>query len=228
VVSIPRDGQALPHAYTNDVTVLGDFVTKSYRGPEAIRRQQREELAIRSVADRLPVATVVDSRPGVLVLGMVPGRHGQDRIDSGEADAVMFGLGRVLRDVQAIRPLFYGEFHGAGVLVHHDFGPNNVLFAEHDDSIVLIADWEWSTVGSPITDLAWAEFIIRMHHSEHQECLHALFDGYGTRPAWNERQAAMAHRATTLETWVRSHKGAEAASTWDRRRRCIEQWRDIR
>ncbi len=222
-----RDGAPLPHTYTNDVTVLGDLVTKRYRGPGAIMRQQREELAIRSVADRLPVATIVDSRPGVLVLGRVPGRHGQERIDGGEGDAVMFGLGRVLREVQAVSPLFFGEFHGAGVLVHHDFGPNNVLSADHDDSIALIADWEWSTVGSPITDLAWAEFIVRMHHSEHEDCLQALFDGYGKRPAWSERQAAMARRATALATWVRSYKGAEAASTWDRRSRRIEQWRDI-
>jgi hypothetical protein len=226
-VSTPPDGEPLPHAYTNDVTVLGELVTKRYRGPGAITRQRREELAIRSVADRLPVATIVDSGPGVLVLARVPGRHGQERIDNGEADAVMFGLGRLLREVQAVSPRFFGESHGAGVLVHQDFGPNNVLFAEHDDSIALLADWEWSTVGRPITDLAWAEFIVRMHHPEHRDCLHALFDGYAERPAWDERQAAMAHRATALATWVRSHRGADAASTWDARSRCIERWREI-
>jgi Ser/Thr protein kinase RdoA (MazF antagonist) len=209
------------------VRAAGDLVTKTYRGPDAIARQQREELAIRSVAGRLPVATIVDSRPGVLVLHRVPGRHGQDRIDRGEAGAVMFGLGRLLRDVQAVSPRFLGEPHGAGVLVHHDFGANNVLFAEHDDSIVLLADWEWSTAGSPVTDLAWAEFILRMHHPEHQDSLPALFDGYGTRPPWDERQAAMAHRATVLEAWVLSHRGPEAASTWARRQRCIQQWREI-
>jgi hypothetical protein len=222
------DGQPVPHAYTNDVRVLGELVTKTYRGPGAVLRQQREELALRSVADSLPVATIVDSRPGVLVLGHVPGRHGQERIDRGEGEAVMFGLGRLLREVQAVSPCFFDEFHGAGVLVHQDFGPNNVLFAEHDDSIVLLADWEWSTVGSPITDLAWAEFILRMHHPEHQSCVPALFDGYGRRPAWTERQAAMAQRATALEAWVRSHQGAAAATTWDRRSRSIEQWREIR
>lgn len=227
-MSRPRQGQPLPHAYTNDVTVLGDLVTKTYRGPGAIGRQQREELALRSVVDRLPVATVVDSRPGVLVLRRVPGRHGQERIDGSDGDAVMFGLGRLLRELQAVSPVFFDEFHGAGVLVHQDFGPNNVLFADHDDAIVLIADWEWSTVGSPITDLAWAEFIVRMHHSEHQACLPALFDGYGARPAWSERQAAMVRRATALQAWVRSYRGAGAASPWDRRRRAIEQWRDIR
>ena len=221
------DGHPVPHAYTNSVTARGSLVTKTYQGSGAIERQQREELAIRSLADRLPVATIVDSRPGVLVLGQVPGRHGQERIDRGEGDAVMFGLGRLLREVQAVRPQFFDEFNGAGVLVHQDFGPNNVLFAEHDDSIALLADWEWSTVGSPITDLAWAELIVRLHQSEHQSCLSALFDGYGTRPPWTERQAAMAQRAAALETWVRSFRGAAAAATWDRRQRSIARWREI-
>jgi hypothetical protein len=147
---------------------VGDLVTKTYRGPDAIERQQREELAIRSVADRLPVATIVDSRPDVLVLRKVPGRHGQDRVNQGEAEAVLFGwVAYCATSIQSISPVSFDEFQGAGVLVHHDFGPNNVLFADHDDSIVLLADWKWSTVGSPVTDLAWAEVIIRMHHTEH-------------------------------------------------------------
>jgi hypothetical protein len=221
------DGRPVPHAYTNDVTALGSLVTKTYRGPGAIERQQREELALRSLADRLRVATVVDSRPGVLILSRVPGRHGQERIDRGEGEAVMFGLGRLLREVQAVRPGFFDELGGGGVLVHQDFGPNNVLFADHDDSISLLADWEWSTVGSPITDLAWAEFIVRLHHPEHRACIPALFDGYGTRPAWSDRRAAMIERAAALGTWVRSHQGATAASTWDRRRRCIARWREV-
>lgn len=221
------DGQSLPHAYTNVVVAQGGLVTKTYRGPDAIERQRREELAIRSVADRLPVATIVDSKPGVLVMQKVPGRHGQDRFESGDGEAVLFGIGRLLGEVQAISPVFFGESRGAGVLVHHDFGPNNVLFSDLNESIVLLADWEWSTVGNPITDLAWAEFIVRMHHPEHQRCLPALFDGYGARPPWRERQAAMAQRAAALETWVRTYRGAQAASMWDRRSRSIQQWREI-
>jgi Ser/Thr protein kinase RdoA (MazF antagonist) len=226
-VSSPDDGEPLPHGYTNAVSVRGDLVTKRYRGVDALERQRREEVALRALAGRLPVATIVESRPGALVLARVAGRHGQDRIDRGQAEAVLFGLGRLLRDVQAIRPDFLDGLDGSGVLVHHDFGANNVLFAEHDDSIVLLADWEWSTVGSPIVDLAWAEFIVRMHHPRHRHCLPALFDGYGERPAWSERQAAMARRATTLETWVRAHKGPDAASNCQRRSRAIEQWREI-
>jgi hypothetical protein len=220
-------GQRLRHGYTNVTTVLGDLVTKTYWGPDAVERQQREELVLRSLAGLLPVATIVESRPGALVLGEVEGRHGQELIDSGEGDAVMFGLGRLLREVQAIRPVFFSEFLGDGVLVHHDFGPNNVLLAPDDAAIALLADWEWATVGRPTTDLAWAEFIVRMHHPDHVDCLPALFDGYGSRPAWSERQAAMATRAAALEAWVRSARGAQAATNWNRRSRRIAQWQEL-
>jgi hypothetical protein len=220
-------GQRLRHGYTNVTTVPGDLMTKTYRGPDAVERQRREELALRSLAGRLPVAKIVESRPGVLVLGKVEGRHGQELIDSGEGDAVMFGLGRLLREVQAIRPVFFSELHGDGVLVHHDLGPNNVLLAPGDVAIALLADGEWTTVGGPITDLAWAEFIVRMHQPDHVDCLPALFDGYGSRPAWSERQAAMAERAAALEAWVRSSKSAEIASNWNRRSRRIARWREL-
>ena len=53
------------------MTARGDLVTKAYRGPDAARRQRREELAIRPPGDRLPVATIADSRPGELVLPRV-------------------------------------------------------------------------------------------------------------------------------------------------------------
>ena len=219
--------QPLPHAYTNVVTARGHLVTKTYRGADGVERQQREALAIRSLAGILPVATIVESRPGVVVLAKVPGRNGQDLVDIGEGRAVMFCLGRLLRQVQAIAPAFYGEFVGIGVLVHGDFGPHNVVLAKDADEIVLLADWEWSTVGCPITDLAWAEFILRMHHPEHLECLPALFDGYGERPPWPERQAAMSDRAVSLEAWSRSAEGAQANSSSSYRSRSIAQWDEV-
>ena len=221
------DGQPLPHGYTNRTTARGGRVTKTYRGPGAVARQQREELALRALAARLPVATVAESRPRSLVLDRIAGRHGQDLITAGHGDAVMFALGAILRDVQAIVPEFYGEFDGSGVLVHGDFGPQNALLAVRNDSVVLLADWEWSTVGSPVNDLAWAEFIVRLHHPADVGSLQALFDGYGERPPWDERQAAMTERATALTAWVRSWKGDDATSDWDYRLRAIEQWREV-
>jgi hypothetical protein len=221
------DPESLPHAYTNLVTAREHLVTKTYRGADGVERQQREVLAIRSLRGILPVATIVDSQPGVVVLDRVAGRHGQDLIGAGQGHAVMSCLGRLLRAVQATPPTFYDEFEGTGVLVHGDFGPNNVLLADDADEIVLLADWEWSTIGVPVTDLAWVEFILRMHHPDHLECLPDLFDGYGERPPWSERQTAMADRAASLEAWVRTSRGGEAASTWDYRSRCIAQWDEV-
>ncbi len=139
----------------------------------------------------------------------------------------MSALGLLLRRLQEIAPTFYHEFHGDGVLVHRDFGPNNVLLSEHDDSIALLADWEWSSVGSPIDDLAWAEFIVRMHHPDHLDCLPALFDAYGQRPAWSDRQAAMSRRTAAMEAWVTSWEGAQSAASWRYRATCIAGWREV-
>ena len=220
------DGQPVPHAYTNTVTQLGEFVTKRYRGADIGRRQHREELAIRSLTGLLPVATIVESAPGALVFRKVAGRHGQDVLDGGGGAVVMSALGLLLRQLQAITPSFYDEFRGDGVLVHRDFGPNNVLLSDNG-SIALLADWEWSGVGNPVDDLAWAEFIIRMHHPREVGCLTALFDGYGQRPVWAKRQAAMARRAADMEAWVTLWEGTPAAASWRYRSTCIAGWREV-
>ena len=123
------------------------------------------------------MAEIVEARPGELVLRAVPGRHGQDQVELGQGHGVLLALGMLLCEIQAIEPTFYGEYQGEGVLLHGDFGPNNVLLSDRDDSVTLIADWEWSTVGSPLADLAWAELIVRLHHPEHQDCLTALVRG---------------------------------------------------
>ncbi len=194
------ESQPLPHAYTNLVAAREQLVTKTYRGADGVERQQREALAIHSLTGILPVATIVESHPRVIVLEKVPGRHGQDLIAMGEGQAVMFCLGRLLREVQAVTPAFYGEFNGTGVLVHGDFGPNNLLLAEDGDVAVLLADWEWSTVGGPITDLAWAEFILRMHHlSIWGVCAHCSTvtvnaqDGTTGRPPWRTERHLSRH-----------------------------------
>ncbi len=133
---------------------------------------------------------------------------------------------RYCRELQTIEPSFYGAYDGGGVLVHGDFGPNNVLLAEDDDTVVLLADWEWSSIGHPTMDLAWAEFIVRMHHPHHVDCLSALFDGYGQRPSWNERQTVMTDRAGALKAWLRSWNDHDAEE-WDRRSRLISQWEEL-
>jgi hypothetical protein len=50
--------------------------------------------------------------------------------------------------------------------------------------------------------------IVRMHHSAHQDHLVDLFEGYGRRPGWNERQTEMIQ---TLRAVDSLHGGSRVA-----------------
>ncbi len=219
--------EPMPHAYTNRCHRVGDTVTKSYQGPGVAARQAHEESALRACAGRLPVATVVDSQPGVLTTEYVGGTHGQDLIDTGLAGAVLFTLGRLLSDLQSVDPGFLPEYDGSGVLVHHDFGPNNALLDEAAQTVLLLADWEWCTVGDRLTDLGWCEFIVRLHHREHVAALSALFEGYGARPAWELRQQAILDRAERHRQWARGWRGVHAEVVWRERVNAVLKWHDL-
>ena len=77
------------------------------------------------------------------------------------------------------------------MLVHGDFGPQNVLLDPETAVPTALVDWELTHIGHPVEDLAWAEWIVRTHHAAVVDRLPALFDGYGDRPAWADRHAAM-------------------------------------
>ncbi|MGI8994463.1 MAG: hypothetical protein ACR2FP_09165, partial [Nocardioidaceae bacterium] len=114
---MPRP-EPMPHASTNTCHRVGDSVTKAYAGPDAAARQAREEAALWALADRLPVATVLDSQPGVLTTAYVDGVPGQELICEGRAEAVVFGLGRLLTELQSVPRGFLPAYDGTGVLVH--------------------------------------------------------------------------------------------------------------
>jgi len=122
---VPRP-EPMPHASINRCHRVGDSVTKAYAGPDAAARQAREETPLRALADRLPVATVLDSQPGILTTAYVDGLPGQELISDGRAEAVLFTLGRLLDELQSVPPGFLPTYDGTGVLVHHDFGPSCV------------------------------------------------------------------------------------------------------
>lgn len=147
---------------------------------------------------------------GALIMAHLPGTHGQDLIAAGHAETVLRRCGELLRELQAVdvRAVFPQAAAGT-VLVHGDYGPNNMLF---DPAAIL--DWEWAHPGEPVEDLAWCEWIVRYHHPDAAQALDALFDGYGDRPAWTARHAAMlrtchaiagvfAADAATVEHWQR-------------------------
>jgi aminoglycoside phosphotransferase (APT) family kinase protein len=67
------------------------------------------------------------------------------------------------------------------VLVHGDYGPNNVLSAPDTFALTAVVDWKWGHPGQAVEDLAWCEWIIRMHHRTHVEAFEQSFDDCGQR-----------------------------------------------
>jgi aminoglycoside phosphotransferase (APT) family kinase protein len=93
----------------------------------------------------------------------------------------------------------------AADVTHGDFGPNNLLLDPATHEITGILDWEWGHPGSTaLDDLAWCEWIVRMHHPGSVGALGELFAGYGSRPPWPDRRAAMLARCAELLALRRS------------------------
>jgi tRNA A-37 threonylcarbamoyl transferase component Bud32 len=187
----------LPHGYTNFTALKGQLVEKSYTGQDGMERQQRELLALSHLKEVLPVPIVADedSPPGVIRTYYIAGEHGQDLIERGQAELVLGLCGQLLRRLQQVPvEIMAGQLPGEGeVIVHGDFGPQNMLFLVEEKAVAALLDWEWVHLGNRLEDLAWAEWIIRMHHptQAQSKILAVLFEGYGERPAWDLRQQVM-------------------------------------
>jgi aminoglycoside phosphotransferase (APT) family kinase protein len=161
--------ELLPHGHTNHTTRDRSVVTKIYQGPDTARRCAREAAVLRGLAGRMPVPVVLDSDGGRLRMSFMEGVHGQELISAGQADRVLRACGQMLRRIHAIdSALAHVEDQTCppGVLVHGDYGPNNVLLDPAAEEVVAILDWEWAHAGNPLEDLAWCEWIVRMHHAE--------------------------------------------------------------
>lgn len=158
--------------------------------------------------------------PGELRLGHVRGVPGLDLIEAGLAAAVLRTCGDMLRRVQVVdvAAVVPGSYESGSVLVHGDYGPNNMLFTPDGRAAAAVLDWEWAHAGGGVEDLAWCEWIVRRHLPAHSAALPHLFDGYGACPPWPGRHAAMlakcramlaaprpeAERATARAPWTRT------------------------
>src|SRR5271166_2473222 len=177
----------MAHGYTHRTTRTGDVVTKAYQGPDAQACCARETAGVTALAGLLPVPRVIAAGPAQLKTALVPGGHGQDLIEAGLAWPVLAACGRMLRQIHElpIPAVLSGDSSGPrGVLVHGDFGPNNVLLDARARDVTAVLDWEWTHVGAPVEDLAWCEFIVRMHHPTNLRALDSFYGAYGSRPAW--------------------------------------------
>jgi tRNA A-37 threonylcarbamoyl transferase component Bud32 len=190
-------------------------VIKTYEGPRAALRAEREHVALTAMLGRIPVPAALAREPGTLTLAFVPGAHGQDLIGAGHAERVLLGCGIVLREIHAV-----GFTHG-------DFGPNNTLFDPDSLRVRAVLDWEFSTCGrvDPVADLAWCEWIVRMHHPSRTSAIPALYAAYGAEFPWHERQAAMVGRCEELIAFTHEWEpGGPGEAQWRARLGVTAGW----
>jgi Phosphotransferase enzyme family len=222
----------LRHSYTN--RTLGDGVTvvKSYQGPGARARCRRERAVLNALQGRLPVPAVLSAGGQRLTMTFLPGGHGQELLDAGRAGDVLRACGVMLRRVQidlgeiAALP---GPVGPGRVLVHGDYGPNNVLLDPATSEVTAILDWEWAHAGDPAEDLAWCEWIVRMHHPGRVSLLGEFFGAFGAYggevPPWPARQAIMIDRCRSLLGFCRRQDpGGPGEAQWVHRLAVTAAW----
>ena len=208
----------LAHGYTNQSWLAGELVVKQYQGVDAGVRLGVEVAALARVAGVVPVPDVVKVDPVAARVAMtfVPGRHGQELIDEGRATQVLSAAGRTLRRLD----------QGVPRLVHGDFGPQNLLYDPESLEVRAILDWECAHDGDRVEDLAWAEWIVRLHHPEAVQYLPGLFDGYGQRPDWARRHDVMIQRCAGLRDICVLNGDQAAACMWRSREQVTRSWRE--
>jgi Ser/Thr protein kinase RdoA (MazF antagonist) len=212
----------LPHGYTNESWADGDEVHKHYVGIDAATRMRTEIEALRSMSGLVPTPELlaIDEPDMTVTFARVAGRHGQELIDEGQAAAVLAAAGRMLR-----------RLHGSAapdgsVVVHGDYGPQNLLVDPVSYDVVAVLDWEFSHRGAAVEDVAWAEWIVRMHHAAAVPELDALFDGYGDRPPWADRQAVMVSRCEGFRAAAEQAGHAQPQRLWAERLATARGWHE--
>jgi aminoglycoside phosphotransferase len=222
--------RTMPHGYTNHTVGDAASVEKAYKGPDAELRSRRERSALVALRGLLPVPAVLATRAGTLTVEFVHGVHGQDLVQAGHAADVLRACGDLLRRLQDLPADLLGLPASAGqVLVHGDFGPNNILFEPGTHAVHALLDWEFAHVGEPVEDLAWCEWIVRTHHPEQRAALgefHAAYTAGGrSLPLWPVRQAAMVDRCRELgEFCQRWEAGGPGVRQWEGRASATAAW----
>ncbi len=161
----------------------------------------------------------------LLIVRDAAGTHGQDMIDVGRAAPVLRLLGSLLVSLHQVSTSAVPGLVGAGpVLVHGDFGPQNVVI--EDDRITALVDWEFAHIGQPVEDLAWAEWIVRMHHPDAVDDLPELLDASRLGIEWPARHQAMVARCEELMRISEAARSADTLGLWRDRLRATELWRE--
>jgi aminoglycoside phosphotransferase len=209
----------LKHGYTNRTVGNGSVVEKTYEGPDADLRLRRERTLLTQLQDLIPVPPVHAATAATLTLGFVAGVPGQELMEAQPA-AVLASCGQLLRRIHTTAPdvLTAGRHEVGEVLVHGDFGPNNVLLDPDTFEVTAVVDWEFAHLGDPVEDLAWCEWIVRMHHPQGSHALDHFFRAYGGQvPPWLDRRAAMLARCEQLRQFC---------DRWEPNSPGVRQWRE--
>ena len=217
----------LPHGYTNHTRRVGKGIEKRYEGSDSLDRAEREFACLTVLLGRCLVPEILEFDPStpVLVVSEIRGRHGQELIDQGWAAQILRLIGSQLSGLQSLDPSTVPGLTGIGdVIVHGDFGPQNILFQLDPIRVSGVLDWELAHIGSAVEDLAWAEWIIRTHHPEALEELPELFAGSGLSFNWPDRQAAMVRQCRHHLGYCEASGLDGAASEWRRRLEATEAW----
>jgi tRNA A-37 threonylcarbamoyl transferase component Bud32 len=227
--AVQPENDRLPHGYTNRTRLVGasGIVEKAFEGRDAVVRLRREAACLRRVAAVLPVPAIVDvdEQQHVLRTRWIEGTPGQSLMRSGSPRSVLTAAGSLLRRLQRdassrLAPALEGE---GAVAVHGDFGPQNLLVGAHGEVVALV-DWEFAHLGDATEDLAWAEWIVRMHHAEAVEALDALFTAYGARPPWRTRHEAMVAHCERIRRRCQTEGLDDAHAMWGRRVDATARW----
>jgi hypothetical protein len=221
--------ERLPHGYTNHTRRKGRNIEKRYGGVDRFDRAQREFDSLTGLFGYYPVPEVVrfDSSVPELTVTEVIGRHGQEAIDEGRGAAVLRLIGNSLALLQQLEPSLILGLEGTGeVIVHGDFGPQNILCSLDLTRVSGVVDWELAHRGSPVEDLAWAEWIIRTHHAEARDDLSELLAGSRLSICWSDRQSSMVRQCRHYIAYCEASGFETAAVEWGRRLRATERWRE--
>jgi len=141
---------------------------------------------------------------------------------------VLAACGAMLRRIHRL-PVPAGISGGTSspgaVLVHGDYGPNNVLLDQRASAVIAVLDWEWAHAGDPLEDLAWCEFVIRLHHPADAWALAGFYESYGSRPAWPDLHDAIIERCDSmLELCKRWEPDGAGVANWTERLAIVRTW----
>jgi tRNA A-37 threonylcarbamoyl transferase component Bud32 len=196
---------ALKHGYTNATAADGRSVVKRYRGPDGDLRRHNEITALSGVAGQISVPPLLAVADGEITLGLMSGRPGQELLEE-KPEEVLYATGRLARRLATVDLSLVAALDAAPdgtVLVHGDFGPQNLLLEEDSAEPTALLDWEFAHIGDPVEDIAWAEWIVRTHHAQLVPTLSALFAGYGAEPPWRLRRQSMLAKCQWLLGFAR-------------------------